>query len=57
MHKQFSIAWILILSLLISSPLYGQSSFTPNCDPTGNWILFANQDDNQTITGHLNLLR
>jgi gliding motility-associated-like protein len=51
MHKQFSIAWILILSLLISSPLYGQSSFTPNCDPTGNWILFANYDG-----GNLNIV-
>jgi gliding motility-associated-like protein len=51
MQKQFSIAWILILSLLISSPLYGQSSFTPNCDPTGNWILFANYDG-----GNLNIV-
>lgn len=51
MHKQLSIAWILILPLLISSSLFGQSSFTPNCDPTGNWILFANYDG-----GNLNIV-
>lgn len=51
MHKQFSFAWNLILFLLISSPFYGQSSFTPNCDPSGNWILFANYD-----CGNLNIV-
>ena len=28
-----------------------QGSFTPNCDPTGNWILFANYDG-----GNLNII-
>jgi gliding motility-associated-like protein len=28
-----------------------QGSFTPNCDPTGNWILFANYDG-----GNLNIV-
>lgn len=51
MHKQFSVAWILILNLLISSTLFGQTSFTPNCDPNGNWILFANYDG-----GNLNIV-
>ena len=51
MHKQFSIAWNLILFLLITSPFYGQTSFTPNCDPSGNWILFANYDG-----GNLNIV-
>lgn len=51
MHKQFSIAWVFILPLLISCSLFGQSSFTPNCDPNGNWILFANYDG-----GNLNIV-
>ena len=51
MHKQLSIAWILILPLLVFSSLFGQSSFTPNCNPTGNWILFANYDG-----GNLNIV-
>ena len=51
MHKQFSIAWILILPILFSSSILGQTSFTPNCDPTGNWILFANYDG-----GNLNIV-
>lgn len=51
MHKQFSVAWISILYLLISTTLFGQTSFTPNCDPNGNWILFANYDG-----GNLNIV-
>ena len=51
MHKQLSIAWILILPLLIFSSLFGQTSFTPNCDPSGNWVLFANYDG-----GNLNIV-
>ncbi len=49
MYKQFSIAWIFIF--LLSTSLFGQASFTPNCDPNGNWILFANYDG-----GNLNIV-
>ena len=51
MHKQFYIAWIFILPLFLSSSIFGQTSFTPNCDPNGNWILFANYDG-----GNLNIV-
>lgn len=49
MYKQFSIAWIFIF--LLSTSFFGQASFTPNCDPNGNWILFANYDG-----GNLNIV-
>ncbi len=40
-----------ILSLHFLNKMYAQSSFTPNCDPSGNWILFANYDG-----GNLNIV-
>lgn len=49
MYKQFSVAGIFIL--LFSLSFFGQASFTPNCDPNGNWILFANYDG-----GNLNIV-
>jgi gliding motility-associated-like protein len=42
---------LLIISLQFLNDTYAQSSFTPNCDANGNWILFANYDG-----GNLNIV-
>ena len=44
-------AFTFFLSLHYVNCAYAQSTFTPNCDPTGNWILFANYDG-----GNLNIV-
>lgn len=44
-------AFTFFLSLHVLNTLNAQSTFTPNCDPTGNWILFANYDG-----GNLNIV-
>ena len=41
----------IILSLHFLNKVHAQSTFSPNCDPTGNWILFANYDG-----GNLNIV-
>jgi gliding motility-associated-like protein len=43
--------FFLILFFTAFLNVKAQSSFTPNCDPTGNWILFANYDG-----GNLNIV-
>ena len=40
--------WICFLCAL---NVQAQSSYTPNCDPNGNWLLFANYDG-----GNLNIV-
>jgi gliding motility-associated-like protein len=44
-------AFTFILSLHCLNFVHAQSTFTPNCDATGNWILFANYDG-----GNLNIV-
>jgi gliding motility-associated-like protein len=41
----------IILTLHFLNKVHAQSTFSPNCDPTGNWILFANYDG-----GNLNIV-
>jgi hypothetical protein len=40
-----------LFTFFITSSVKGQSTFVPTCDPTGNWILFANYDG-----GNLNIV-
>lgn len=51
MKKLLFTAFLLIIYLRMLDNAYAQSTFTPNCDPTGNWILFANYDG-----GNLNIV-
>jgi Tol biopolymer transport system component len=51
MKKLLFNAFLLIISLQFLNDTYAQSSFTPACDPNGNWILFANYDG-----GNLNIV-
>jgi hypothetical protein len=51
MKKLLFNAFLLIISLQFLNDTYAQSYFTPNCDPNGNWILFANYDG-----GNLNIV-
>lgn len=44
-------AFTFFLSLHYVNCAYAQSTFTPNCDANGNWILFANYDG-----GNLNIV-
>lgn len=44
-------AFTFFLFLRFLNEAHAQSTFTPNCDPTGNWILFANYDG-----GNLNIV-
>ena len=44
-------ALTFILSLHFLNTVHAQSTYTPNCDPTGNWLLFANYDG-----GNLNIV-
>jgi gliding motility-associated-like protein len=44
-------AFTFIQSLHCLNFVHAQSTFTPNCDPTGNWLLFANYDG-----GNLNIV-
>ena len=44
-------AFTFFLSLHYVNCAHAQSTFTPNCDATGNWILFANYDG-----GNLNIV-
>jgi gliding motility-associated-like protein len=41
----------VIFTFLIISTVEAQSTFVPTCDPSGNWILFANYDG-----GNLNIV-
>jgi gliding motility-associated-like protein len=47
LHTLFS----TLFTFFITSSVKGQSTFVPTCDPTGNWILFANYDG-----GNLNIV-
>ena len=51
MKKLLFATFLLILSFQFLNKTYAQSSFTPNCDANGNWILFANYDG-----GNLNIV-
>jgi gliding motility-associated-like protein len=46
-----STIWFCFLFLIPLAKTSAQTSFTPNCNPTGNWILFANYDG-----GNLNIV-
>lgn len=53
MNPKICLSKVLFSFLFFTSFLNinAQGSFTPNCDPTGNWILFANYDG-----GNLNIV-
>ena len=51
MKKLLFTAFLLIIYLRMLDNAHAQSTFTPNCNPTGNWILFANYDG-----GNLNIV-
>ena len=53
MNSKICLFKVLFSFLIFNSSLNvkAQGSFTPNCDPTGNWILFANYDG-----GNLNIV-
>lgn len=53
MNPKICLSKVLFLFLFSTAFLNvkAQGSFTPNCDPTGNWILFANYDG-----GNLNIV-
>jgi hypothetical protein len=44
MKKLYFTVLAFIVSLYFLNFASAQSTFTPNCDPNGNWILFANYD-------------
>jgi gliding motility-associated-like protein len=53
MNPKICLSKVLFLFLFFTAcfNVKAQGSFTPNCDPTGNWILFANYDG-----GNLNIV-
>jgi gliding motility-associated-like protein len=53
MNPEICLSKVLFSFFLFTSifNIKAQGSFTPNCDPTGNWILFANYDG-----GNLNIV-
>ena len=53
MNPNICLSKVLFSFLFFTSifNIKAQGSFTPNCDPTGNWILFANYDG-----GNLNIV-
>ncbi|MEY4804397.1 MAG: hypothetical protein RL331_916 [Bacteroidota bacterium] len=53
MNPKICLSKVLFSFLFFTSifNIKAQGSFTPNCDPTGNWILFANYDG-----GNLNIV-
>jgi hypothetical protein len=51
MKKLFFSLFSLTIALFHINFGIAQSTFVPTCDPTGNWILFANYDG-----GNLNIV-